>query len=120
MSTKQRWNAEIKNIKGEQGDTLSDDVDIARTFNDLFINVGVKLADRMKKIYGDSGGIFGPRIRNDETEIMNIITSLMSKKAPGIDGITLVMFKKVKFNTIGPVVYIANLSMKTGIFPDVL
>lgn len=36
LSSKQRENAEIENMKCEQGDTFSDGADIAKAFNDFF------------------------------------------------------------------------------------
>ena len=54
----------------------------------------------------------------DTVEISKLIRNLQHSKSPGYDNITASLIKEVSEGIIQPLVYIYNLSMETGIFPD--
>ena len=51
-------------------------------------------------------------------EVISALNLLPSKKSSGLDGISAKLLKDAAHNIAGPLVYIFNLSFRTGIFPD--
>ena len=54
----------------------------------------------------------------DTVENSKLIRNLQHSNSPGYDNITASLIKEVSEGIIQPLVYIYNLSMETGIFPD--
>ena len=95
---------------------------ISDSFNDYFINVGIKLAEEIKDTsnpleYVDNiqNSIFMPHIT--ETEVKNIIQSL-KHSSPGWDGMPAHICIPPVDLYIKPLTFIINNSMSEGIFPD--
>lgn len=55
-----------------------------------------------------------------ETEIKSVIENLNNKKSSGADGISTKIIKFVHSEILRPLVYLVNLSVSTGIFPECL
>lgn len=55
-----------------------------------------------------------------ENEIFNVIMSLRNSNSSGIDNISSNMLKSVVNFITGPLTYLINWSLNTGIFPEVL
>ena len=99
---------------------------IADQFNKFFVNIGPKLAS----IIPESSKTFQSYLNKcnsvmDNTEIslkelLVAFSSLKSNKSAGYDDISVDVVKKV-FNLIqSPLLYIFNLSLKHGVFPEKL
>lgn len=87
-----------------------------------------KLAERsnydLKKVVSKSNGslsfdnLFGTNIAPED--IINILNSAKDDTAPGFDRMSIKLLKYVIDYIINPLVYIYNLSVQQGIFPDFL
>ena len=55
-----------------------------------------------------------------EQEILNIVKLFKNKHSCGHDGIPMFLLKNVIYNILKPLSYICNLSLKNGIFPEVM
>lgn len=55
----------------------------------------------------------------DHIEVKNIIRNLKNHTAPGWDGITSEILKKVLDQVIDPITHIMNLSLSSGVFPEI-
>ena len=53
-------------------------------------------------------------------ELISIINNLKNKKSYGLDGISPVLFKKIAGNLLDPLLFLINLCLESGKFPDVL
>lgn len=104
------------------------------TVNRYFANVGSSLASKFSSSLSqnDSSNLhFSPQIVSsaslesmvmydvDEAEIENIILTLKDDCAVGHDGIPSTVIKATKHTIIPLLVHIFNLSLSSGIFPDV-
>ncbi len=56
----------------------------------------------------------------DSEEIRKIICNLKNKKSYGIDGISSIIFKKFAQELASPIAEIFNMSISTGIVPDIM
>ena len=96
-------------------------------FTIFFVNIGPNLAnnivppsgdesifDYMKAPVTDSMFLFD----TDELEIVKIVRKCKPKKSTGYDGINMNIIKSVIKSISKPLVYICNLSLSSGIFPD--
>ena len=54
----------------------------------------------------------------DDTEIINIINSLKSKKSSGHDSVNTILLKKIKYAISSPLSIAINKSIQTGVFPS--
>ena len=100
-------------------------VDIACGFNNYFVNVGPNLAAAMPST--DLSSVTLPRLNlpnsfaltpTNPIEVATIIDKLKPKTSKGIDGISPKLAKSTNILIAEPLSYIANLSFRTGIFPD--
>lgn len=103
---------------------LEKDQDIAEAFNTYFSNIGRDLAGRIDQ---NSANVEDDKNINNltleptnETEMLKIVKSLKSDKAPGLDGITTNTLKNIASNILVPLCHVVNSSMRFGVFPDVL
>ena len=111
------------------GNNISSTNDIAKYFNNFFINVGPKLANEINtngklpySHYLNSINVntsFKFKTVN-ETEIEKIIRNLKPKYSAGYDNISSVLLKLSGDALIKPLVAIINQSLTTGIFPQKL
>jgi hypothetical protein len=107
------------------GGMLTDNKDIANSFNEYFTNVGTKLANKIntnvnpmtfmkdrvyQSMYVKSVG---------EKELVEIIDNLKNGSA-GWDGIKASVIKSVKNEILPILLYLVNLSLETGVFPNML
>lgn len=58
--------------------------------------------------------------QTDCGEVESIIVNLKSDSATGIDNIPTQLIKSAKSSLIGPLTYMCNLCLSTGVFPDIL
>ena len=100
--------------------------DIANGFNDFFINIGPKLASTIPNV---NDRHFLDYISNfvtrtiflkpvTEIEVLDIVYSFKAKYSCGFDNISMYVIKNVIGSIVKPLVYICNLSLQTGVFPN--
>lgn len=105
---------------------VEDDECISNAFNNFFTNVGTNLDRNIPNSRKNPlSYIKGTHTINlelnscTETEIRKIVTKLKDN-APGYDSIPASVYKKSINVLAGSLVYLINLSLKNGIFPDLL
>lgn len=77
----------------------------------------VDLAQHVSSLGSAHSMFFTP---TDYSEISNIISSLKTQSAPGWDGVSAKIIKSYKHILVEPITFLCNLSLSTGIFPDLL
>lgn len=113
----------IKRLKNNQGEVLTDEFDIANELNNTFANMGKILAESIKK---DNDFIPSrPSISNsfvfepiDEIEIKNAILDLKNKKSVGIDKLKAETIKNIAPFILEPLSYLLNKCVNKGIYPS--
>jgi len=108
-------------------DTLiSNENDIANTFNNYFVNIAQQLKSDLPPT-PDCNNITSKIIQNsiylspvNEMEVIKIINNLANKKSTGLDSITIMSIKLTKFIIAKPLTFIINLIFTSGFFPDSL
>ena len=112
-------------IKNDKNELITDDVDVAESFNKNFVSISKILAASIDNIPFTTHGIktnekslfFYPA---DGTEISRIITNLKNHKSPGLDGLTAEILKKSHDVIVEKLSHLVNESLKSGTFPQVL
>lgn len=110
-------------IKNDNNDLFPNKKDMANYCNAFFINVGKKMADKIKrpkiitqiKSKYPSSMFLKPVNKN---EIIKHINSLKNNCSPGYDGIQTKIIKQFYTYMINPLVHIINLIFKNGIVPE--
>jgi hypothetical protein len=127
LTGKSKGENSIGNICSE-GQTYTDDGEIANQFNKFFASVGNQISDSIEHtdakytdFVQDRPGVlpldFGTIF---QAEFITIINNLEPKSSGDIDGISNKMLKFVKFELATPLMHLFNLSLCTGIFPSKL
>ena len=105
-----------------------DKQEIADMFNDFYINVGPKLAgdintsnvqlqyDTHLKDINISQSMFMNPCTQDE--VCRIINGFKNKTSQDVNGISMKLIKEIKDYIIKPLIYICNLSLMSGEFPN--
>jgi len=134
---KQTWNVLKKVLKSNSSKTEIPDLfvsegkafsglnEITEGFNDFFVNVGPKLASSIPSTNKTFSEYLSNPIEQNfifanvtpET-IFETLSLLKSKISCGKDNISTKLLKDIMPNVISPVVYLFNLSLKTGFIPD--
>ena len=109
---------------------ISDQAEIANTFNDFFINIGPNLMKNI--IQKDQSNISYRKYINasilssfnfqliDDESLRKTLNSLRTKSSSGYDGISTRLLKFLAPALISPLRLIINQSLITGIYPDKL
>ena len=109
---------------------ISDQTEIANTFNDFFINIGPNLTKNIipkdqsnisyrKYINASILSSFNFQLIDDES-LRKTLNSLRTKSSSGYDGISTRLLKFLAPALISPLRLIINQSLITGIYPDKL
>ena len=109
---------------------ISDQTEIANTFNDFFINIGPNLTENIipkdqsnisYRIYINASILssFNFQLIDDES-LRKTLNSLRTKSSSGYDGISTRLLKFLAPALISPLRLIINQSLITGIYPDKL
>lgn len=120
---------EITNHNIKKNSTILPDTqnnnELANNFNEYFTQVGIKMANKIKKT--NSPGV--NKTKNNihtlylnpvtPNEIEDIITNLKHNCAPGLDEITNTVLKSSKKQIIEPLTALTNRALSEGIFPDI-
>jgi len=126
FKTKKSRNNVDKLVMDDQ--TLVDSYEISNGFNKYFRNIGQTLAKKFNK---DSNMNFRYYLNNpkkdsmfceplEAEELCKLIENLNVKKYPGPDGFGPKLIKEIAPLIFQPVLYLFNLSLSTGSFPDKL
>ena len=123
LRKKHRNKSSIKSIVID-GKTIKDSQQIAKTFNDFFLNIGTKLAASLEKntskthrSYLNSNILTSFRFSLvDEDHIDKIMKSLKNKISSGHDGISNKSLKYLSPARLKPLTLIINQSLITGLF----
>lgn len=101
--------------------------------NDFFTSVGQRLSNRILSKNNESQLSLASKVKlpnSDQPlksfylhpttteEVNSLILQLKNKSAPGSDGFTNILVKKIRDHIILPLTHILNLSLSTGLFPE--
>uniref|UniRef100_A0A8C6MKE1 Reverse transcriptase domain-containing protein n=1 Tax=Nothobranchius furzeri TaxID=105023 RepID=A0A8C6MKE1_NOTFU len=118
-------NARLPNYFVKDNKDIYEVKEISNEFNDFFINVGRSLVESKPIIHNTMNTI--PRNVNsilldkvDQQEIRNIVKNWGSKRSTDCDDLDMVTVKAIIESVIEPFTYICNLSLSTGVFPDLM
>ena len=116
---------EIPDLFVSDGKAFSGLNEITEGFNDFFVNVGPKLASSIPSTNKFFSEYLSNPIKQNFTfanvtpeTIFETLSLLKSKVNCGKDNISTKLLKDIMPNVISPVVYLFNLSLKTGFLPD--
>ena len=112
-------------IKNDKNELITDDIDVAESFNETFVSISKTLAASIDNVPFTTHGMktnekslfFYPA---DGTEISRIIKNLKNHKSPGLDGLTAEILKVSHDVIVEKLTHLLNESLKSGTFPHVL
>src|SRR6267154_267671 len=108
------------------GNSVSDPILMADSFNKYFCNVGPKLVSQLPTLHNnrDFASYLPPSISNTffcesifQSEIYNLIAKFKSKYSSGPDVFNARLIFDIEPAIISPLCFIYNLSLSTGTFP---
>ena len=115
----------------EKGLKITNPNDIAKGFNEFFVNVGPNLASKIKnkgnttnkavdylKDINFNESLFLKPVT--EFELLSIVNKFKSKASCGYDEINMSIVRKVIHPILIPLLHICNLSLNSGVFPDAM
>ena len=113
-------------FKCEDGSVISNKNEISNKFNEYFVNVGPKLAEKIK--VNENSNIYDyldQPIQNSmyllpvtEKELIDTVNQCKSKSSEDFNGLSMNVLKKIINPLIKPFLHICNLSFENGIVPD--
>ena len=116
----------IEKIKHEQIDQYNP-VNIANLFNNYFSNIGTNMVNTIatsnkhhREFLSRTSRVLQSLVMHEvtELELNKIISSLPCKSSSGIDNMSNILIKKIKPTLVKPLMYICNMSIYEGTFPD--
>ena len=112
----------IKEIKNSSGMIIKNDTEIANCFKSYFANVGENLAKNIQTPNSPKPEKKLLVIRffqlTTKEEVLGIISSLKTNKAPGYDLVRAETLKNISEEIASPLTHLINNIMETGICPD--
>jgi len=100
---------------------------IAETFNQYFLDIGVELADKIEPSTINHNGFLTGEFKNslyfyptDASEVISVCNTLKNKSSSGYDNIVSCIAKTTIDTIAEPLTEIINCSLETGIVPDEL
>ena len=119
------FQTELPDHVNENDRLLTDRSEISNKFNEYFINIGPKLADKIQGNKVNFTTFLGKRSVNSifsdavtEKEVENEINNLNGNKSCGHDEISPNLVKKISTFTVKPLTHIYNQSLLTGEIPN--
>lgn len=108
-----RSDLDLSKIKNQNESSLQ----VLNRINDYYVNIcATNKINRNIDINAITNSIF--LAETDEKEIMELINNLKNSNAVGEDEISIKMLKALKIYIAAPLVYIANLMLLSGEFPE--
>jgi exonuclease III len=129
VMNKAKQNKEFPNYFNHKNNKLTDPTDIAKHFNDFFINIGPELANSIDTA---NKRPFLDYLKNNninsqfsfktvsESDVSKIIKNLKNKKSMGHDNISSILLKIGSEFLISPITKTINQSLTNGHFPNKL
>jgi hypothetical protein len=115
-------------FRNENGSPVKGYKNIANSFNKFFVNVGPKLAKKIKNV--DNNSIFDylsqPNNNSmflnpvDEQEVINTVNECKNKTSEDYDSLSMKTIKVIIHSILQPLTYICNLSFEKGTVPDMM
>ena len=108
----------------EDDKIITNNEDIANSFNQYFSSIGCKLSYNIRDDGTDPLSFVTPVANTfnfspiTTEEVIEALSQLNPKKAPGIDGISIRLLRDTIDVIAEPLANIFNLSLRTAIFPD--
>ena len=105
------------------GRMINEPNEIANSFNDYFINIGVLLSEQIRPVCSYSDYLINPTNKRfifkevNENKILNIIDKLKNKSSYGHDTLSNKLIKLSRNVLAKPITLLINQTLKTGIFP---
>ena len=126
---KHRKNRDIPEKIVYNDKTLTNEQEIANSFNSFFASVGAQLSSSIEQsdnipsfeTYLDSNTRSDPNshfIPVDEKLVLALITNLPNRTSSGIDNISNKLLKQIKHIIVQPLTLIINQPLTSGIYPD--
>lgn len=118
-------NTEIGVIETENGQNVTDRLEIANLFNDYYSHIGEKYANNITppqispnehKYFQENTIYLSP---TNPVEVYNTINELKSRKSPGMDEIRSETLKEVSYEIMQPLCHLANYCLEKGQFPAI-
>ena len=116
---------ELSDYFEENEHLISDPAEISNKFNEYFINIGPKLAEKIQNNNANFTTFMGERSINSifldaimEKEIEIEISSLNGNKSCGHDEIPPKLVKEISKQIVKPLTHIYNQSLLTGVIPN--
>ena len=136
INIKQKKSSSIK-LMSDDGNVVSDPSKIANTFNDHFSSLGAEVQSRIPiergsyysylvkknkdgRLFINPDGHVFFLTPTDPKEVSEVIDNLNAKKSAGPNGIPVFLLKKFKDFFSLWLSKLVNLSLETGIFPEML
>ena len=118
---------QLPNFFRDNGQIISDTLEIANGFNTFFSGIGPKLASEIdnsdkdfKSFLPDENPVSFEFSRISEIDILDTCKLLKPKMSSGADYISTKLLKEVAPFIITPLHYLINLSLETGFVPNEL
>lgn len=109
------------------GTTVSDQTLIANIFNSFFTSIAKNIRDKIPKSSKNCKYFLKDPVNEtifltptNEEEIIKLISQLSNNKASGPNSIPTCILMLLKFELANPLATLFNLSLSTGVFPDML
>ena len=125
IKSKQKTDTAPKKVINDNGDSVTDDANIAETFNTFFTEIGEKLSNSIPHSSLDPLELISNiddemnLTLTSEEELVRIIDGLKNVGA-GVDNINAKIFKLSYKCILRPLLHLFNTCLSVGIFPSVL
>ena len=111
----------------KNGVKISNPVDIANDFCDYFTNIGSNLSNKISPTNSSPNDFLCRSLSESISlqpltvdELSNIVKSFSVNKVPGHDNISIKIIHQSLQNIVQPLVFISDLLLSTGVFPESL
>uniref|UniRef100_A0A3B3BUC2 Reverse transcriptase domain-containing protein n=1 Tax=Oryzias melastigma TaxID=30732 RepID=A0A3B3BUC2_ORYME len=105
--------------------TIEDKQEIVNEFNNFFVNVGAKLAEKIpvvsdmkSKIDCNMNTMFLSGV--SPSDVLEVVHQMKNKKSTDCHGIDMSLIKEVIHSILEPLTYICNKSFSSGVVPDLM
>jgi hypothetical protein len=118
----------IVNMFIVDGNTISNESEIANKFNDFFSSIGSHQASKIPQVGQNSFAqylinppncVFNFR-QTSPDDILKIISEFLPKTSCGHDNLSMKVLKRISYCLAYPISVIVNQSFHSGIFPDLM
>ena len=123
---KQKFKSNPSSIVDDDGGvTIEGDNTTSGAFNDYFVNIGTKLANKLPVCNTPFESFLSDKCHHSifltpisPEEIVDILNKIPCGKAPGCDSLSPIVIKEARYSLAKPLAKIFNMSLTLGVFPD--